>query len=45
MNSFAKFGVSLHLAACQLVAMPALLPPSAQSSVKEILQIFLKDNL
>ena len=45
MNSFVKFGISLHLAACQSVTMPALLPPSVQPSVKEILQIFLKDNL
>ena len=45
MNSFVKFGFSLHLAACQSVTITALLPPSAQPSVKDILQIFLKENL
>ena len=42
MNSFANLGLSLHLAVCQSVTMLALLPPSAQPSTKEILQIFRK---
>ena len=45
MNSFAIFGISLHLADCQSVTMPALLPLSAQPSAKEILQKCQKDNL
>ena len=45
MNSFANLGLSLHLAVSLSVTMPALLPPSAQPSSKEILQIWLKDNL
>ena len=45
MNSFVFFGISLHLAACHSVTMPALLPHAAQPSAKEILQNFLKDNL
>lgn len=45
MNSFVNSGLSLHLAVCQSVTMPALLPLSAQPSAKEILQNFLKDNL
>ena len=36
MNSFVNSGLSLHLAVCQLVTMPALLPLSAQPSAKEI---------
>ena len=39
MNSFVNYGLSLHLAICQLVTMPALLPPFAQPSAKEILRI------
>ena len=38
MNSFVFFGLSLHLAACHSVTMPALLPHAAQPSAKEILQ-------
>jgi hypothetical protein len=45
MNSFVNSGLSLHLAVCLSVTMPALLPLSAQPSAKEILQNFLKDNL
>ena len=45
MNSFVNVGISLHLADCHSVTMPALLPHAAQPSAKEILQKFLKDNL
>jgi len=45
MNSFVIIGISLHLAACHSVTMPALLPHSVQPSAKEILQKFQKDNL
>ena len=45
MNSFVNSSLSLHIAVCQSVTMPALLPLSAQLSAKEILQNFLKDNL
>ena len=45
MNSFVNLGLSLHLAVCQSATMPALFPPSAQPSAKEILLNFLKDNL
>ena len=38
MNSFVNFGLSLHLADCHSVTMPALLPHAAQPSAKEILQ-------
>ena len=41
MNSFVNDGLSMHLAVCQSVTMPALLPPSAQPSAKEILIIWL----
>ena len=42
MNSLVNIGLSLHLAVCQSVTMPALLPPSAQPSAKEILNISSK---
>ena len=45
MNSFVISGISLHLAACHSVTMPALLSHAAQPSAKEILQKFQKDNL
>ena len=45
MNSFVNFGLSLHLAACHSVTMPALLPHAAQPSAKEIHRNFQKDNL
>ena len=45
MNSFVNFGLSLHLAVCHSVTMPALLPRSAQPSAKEIPQNCQKDNL
>ena len=45
MNSFVFFGLSLHLADCHSVTMPALLPHAAHPSAKEILQKILKDNL
>ena len=45
MNSFVISGLSLHLADCHSVTMPALLPHAAQPSAKEILQKFQKDNL
>ena len=42
MNSLVNIGLSLHLAVCQSVTMPALLPPSAQPSAKEIFNISSK---
>ncbi len=36
MNSFVISGISLHLADCHSVTMPALLPHAAQPSAKEI---------
>ena len=40
-----NFGLSLQMADCHSVTMPALLPHGAQPSAKEILQKFQKDNL
>ena len=42
MNSLVNIGLSLHLAVCESVKMPALLLPSAQPSAKEILNISSK---